>query len=91
MRSTLDQPVPYQIRVQGRLDASSSAWFDGVSVQVGTAEDGAAVTTLAGLLDQAALHGVLRRIRDLGLPLIEVRQGVSRRSAVHAAVGPAAG
>jgi hypothetical protein len=74
MPSTLDQPALYQIRVQGRLDASWSGWFDEVTIQAATAEDGTAVTTLASRLDQAALHGILRRIRDLGLPLLKVKQ-----------------
>ena len=49
MPSTLDQPTLYQIRVQGRLDASWSPWFDDVTVQAATTLDGTAVTTLAGL------------------------------------------
>jgi hypothetical protein len=74
MPSILDQPVLYQIGVRGRLDASWSAWFDGMMLGTGTGPDGTPVTTLTGPLDQAALHGVLRRIRDLGLPLLEVKQ-----------------
>jgi len=64
----------YQIRIQGRLDVSWAAWFGDVAIQTVTAEDGATVTVLSGRLDQAALHGILRRIRDLGLPLLEVKQ-----------------
>ncbi len=77
MPTTLDQPVLYQIRVQGRLDASWSAWLDGVTIQAVSSEDGTTVTTLTGRLDQAALHGVLRGIRDLGLPLLEIRRGLA--------------
>jgi hypothetical protein len=58
----------YEIRVRGRLGAAWSDWFAGLRV---TLEDDGD-TLLAGLLDQAALHGVLRRVRDLGLPLIAV-------------------
>ena len=74
MPSTLDQPALYQIRVKGRLDASWSSWFDGMTMGSGTGPDGTPVTTLTGPLDQAALHGILRCIRDLGLPLIKVSQ-----------------
>ena len=63
-------PTYYHITVQGHLDARWSAWFDGLTITNGV--DGEAV--LAGpLVDQAALHGVLAKIRDLGLPLIAVQ------------------
>jgi hypothetical protein len=73
-QSTTGQPHEggwYEIRLQGRLDPRWSAWFDGLTL---TAEaDG--TTVLAGpVIDQAALHGVLTRLRDLGLPLISVTQ-----------------
>ena len=59
----------YEIRLSGRLDPRWSAWFDGLSVTAGT--DG--TTTLRGpVVDQAALHGLLQTLRDLGLPLISV-------------------
>jgi hypothetical protein len=59
----------YEIRLQGRLHPRWAAWFDGMSVS--TADDG--TTALRGpVADQAALHGVLQRVRDLGLPLISV-------------------
>ena len=59
----------YQIRVRGRLDDRWSAWFDGLLVAQGP--DG---TTLieAEAVDQAALHGLLRQVRDAGLALISV-------------------
>lgn len=60
-------PGRYEIRVAGQLDARWSAWFDGFALV--PADDG--VTVLEGpVADQAALHGVLRRLADLGLPLI---------------------
>ena len=57
----------YRIVVRGHLDPSWSRWFDGLSiVQTGTGE-----TILSGpLADQSALHGVLIKVRDLGLPLV---------------------
>jgi hypothetical protein len=61
----------YHIRVKGHLDDHWSAWFDNMTISNQT--NGEAV--LAGpLADQAALHGVLIKIRDLGLPLIAVCQ-----------------
>jgi hypothetical protein len=64
-------PGPYEIRLKGHLDARWAAWFDGLTLARGS--DG--TTTICGLVaDQAALHGVLQKIRDLGLPLISVNQ-----------------
>ncbi|WP_181783132.1 hypothetical protein [Pseudonocardia pini] len=60
----------YEIRLAGRLDPRWTAWFDGMTLTAGGDS-----TTLHGVLaDQAALHGVLRRIRDLGLPLVALRR-----------------
>jgi hypothetical protein len=59
----------YEIRVKGHLDGRWSEWFDGLDII--DSENGVAV--LSGeVVDQAALHGVLARVRDLGLPLISV-------------------
>jgi hypothetical protein len=58
----------YRIRVKGVLRADWSQWFAGL--QLCSTKDGE--TTLSGCLDQAALHGVLARIRDLGLELVAV-------------------
>ena len=63
------QPTIYQIRVKGHLDSQWSDWFDGLTF---TPEENG-ITLLTGLvIDQAALHGLLKKIRDLGLPLISV-------------------
>lgn len=68
---THERPIRYEIRILGVLDACWSAWFAGLQVT----SDATAETTLSGPLpDQAALHGVLTRVRDLGLPLIAVRR-----------------
>jgi hypothetical protein len=59
--------VQYEIRVAGHLGTRWAAWFDGLSVT--TAEDG--TTVLRGsVVDQAALHGLLQKLRDIGIPLI---------------------
>jgi hypothetical protein len=61
----------YEIRIQGVLDARWSAWFDGLRVS----SDEPGQTTIAGPVgDQAALHGLLAKVRDLGLPLVSVRR-----------------
>jgi hypothetical protein len=63
--------VRYEIRVKGVLDRGWSAWFDGLEIT----SDERGQTTLAGpVADQAALHGLLAKIRDLGLELLEVRR-----------------
>ena len=69
----LGQPATYQIKVQGRLDESWSAWFEGMMITTESRIDAPATTTLTGVVtDQAALHGLLTKIRDLGLPLLLV-------------------
>ena len=62
----------YSIRVQGHLDQERSGWFDGLAItHTPTGE-----TILSGpIADQAALHGVLLKVRDLGLSLLEVKRG----------------
>jgi hypothetical protein len=62
----------YEIRVAGVLDASWSAWFEGLAV---TSDSQLGQTVIAGpIADQAALHGVLTKVRDLGLTLIAVHR-----------------
>jgi hypothetical protein len=62
-------PVRYQLRVAGHLDAHWAAWFDDLTL---TREDDA-TTTLRGFVpDQAALHGLLAKVRDLGVTLLSV-------------------
>jgi hypothetical protein len=61
----------YEIRVKGHLDSRWAAWFDGMSLI--NESDG--TTTIHGLVvDQAALHGLLQKLRDTGLPLLSVTQ-----------------
>ena len=69
---TLDRPAIYQIKVPGNLDVRWADWTGGMMVAVESNRDGLPVTTLTGTFDQAALHGLLRRLYSLGLPLISV-------------------
>lgn len=64
-----DRPVDYAIRVQGRLQPRWATWFTGLSL---IAHDDGTTTLQGPLPDQAALHGVLAGLRDLGIPLISV-------------------
>lgn len=70
MEST-QHPMNYEIRVKGHLDIRRIRWFEGLEVSL--APNGE--TIIRGpILDQAALHGILNRIRDLGLPLLLVKR-----------------
>ena len=61
----------YEIRLTGHLDERWAAWFDGLSVS----HPGDGTTVISGpIADQAALHGLLQRVRDLGLPLLSVER-----------------
>ena len=67
----MEKPVIYQIRIKGHLGLQWSEWFDRMTIVLET--DG--TTTLSGpVVDQAALHGLLVRVRDLGLELISVNR-----------------
>jgi hypothetical protein len=74
MTNQFDQPAEprlptlYQIRITGRLDARWARWFEGLTVS----HDGGDTLLTGRVIDQAALHGLLRRVRDLGLPLVSV-------------------
>ena len=67
MADNLDEPMVYQIRVEGRLGPLWSEWFGGMTITL--KDDGDTLLT-GPVEDQAALHGLLRKVRDLGLPLI---------------------
>ena len=61
----------YEIRIQGHLDQHWSAWFNGLTISY----DADGTTVLRGpLVDEAALHGVLSKVRDLALPLLAVKR-----------------
>jgi len=63
------QPVVYQIRLKGHLGSQWTDWFGGLTITL--EEDGDTLLT-GTVIDQAALHGLLKKVRDLGMPLISV-------------------
>ena len=65
------EPGVYEIRLKGHLDAKWADWFDGLTI---TRLDNGETLLSGPVVDQAALHGVLRKVRDLGLPLVSVNQ-----------------
>ena len=64
-----NQPQRYEIRVKGHLDDRWAEWFEGLTITL--EEDGDTLLT-GPVIDQAALHGLLKKVRDLGLPLVSV-------------------
>ena len=75
MSDTLDpktdpgQAMVYQIRVRGHLGSQWTDWFGGLTV---TLEDNGETLLTGPVVDQAALHGLLKKVRDLGMPLVSV-------------------
>lgn len=73
------EPLIYQIRIKGHLDLKWAGWFSGLSIT--TLDNGETLLT-GPVLDQAALHGLLRKVRDVGLPLVAVIQVKPEQAAV---------
>jgi hypothetical protein len=69
---TLDQSIPYQIKIAGRPSDNWSDWVDKMDIQTEADASGFTTTTLTGTIDQAALIGLLRQLYYLGFPLISV-------------------
>jgi hypothetical protein len=65
-----DQPTIYHIRIKGHLGQHWSDWFEGLTI---TLQDNGETLLAGPVVDQAALHGLIKKVRDLGLPLVSVR------------------
>jgi hypothetical protein len=63
------QPSDYQIRIKGHLSRQWTEWFEGLTI---TLEENGDTLLTGPVVDQAALHGLLKKVRDLGMPLISV-------------------
>jgi hypothetical protein len=70
----------YQIRIKGHLGAQWAGWFGGLTLTL--EEDGDTLLT-GPVVDQAALHGLLRKVRDLGMPLVSVNRLPSGETDAH--------
>ena len=68
-KPTSSQPVVYQIRLKGHLGSQWTDWFEGLTI---TREDNGDTLLTGPVVDQAALHGLLKKVRDLGMPLVSV-------------------
>ena len=78
-----DQPMIYHIRIRGHLGQHWSDWFGGLAI---TLEDNGDTLLTGPVVDQAALHGLLKKVRDLGLSLLSVspvKPGQADASEVH--------
>ena len=63
------QPTVYQIRIKGQLGRQWTDWFEGLTI---TLEDNGETLLTGAVVDQAALYGLLRKVRDVGMPLLSV-------------------
>ncbi len=68
-KSVPSEPIIYQIRIKGHLGLQWTNWFEGLTI---TLEDNGETLLTGAVVDQAALYGLLRKVRDLGMPLLSV-------------------
>jgi len=73
-KPTPDRPTTYQIQVPGELDESWSDWVAGMTIAVESEGEDPPVTILTGAFDQAALHGLLEKVCNPGVPLLSVNR-----------------
>ena len=66
-----DQPMIYRIRIKGHLGQNWTDWFEGLAI---TLEENGDTLLTGPVVDQAALHGVLKKVRNLGMPLLSVNR-----------------
>jgi hypothetical protein len=71
LENQASQPMVYQIRIKGHLDDRWADWFEGLTI---TREDNGDTLLTGPVVDQAALHGLLKKVRDLGMPLVSVNR-----------------
>ena len=76
-QSDPNPPMVYEIKIKGHLDRQWTVWFEGMTIT--HTDDGATLLT-GPVVDQAALYGLLRKVRDLGLPLVGITQIQSGQS-----------
>ena len=69
LEANAGQPIIYQIRVESHLDSDWTDWFEGLTI---TREENGDTLLAGPVVDQAALYGLLKKIRDLGMPLISL-------------------
>ena len=77
-KSDLNTPAIYQIRIEGHLSSQWVGWFEGLTI---TLEDDGDMLLTGPVVDQAALYGLLRKVRDLGMPLLSVNRLIPGQAA----------
>ena len=76
-KSNPNQPMVYQIRIKGHLGSQWTDWFEGLTIKL---EDNGDTLLTGPVVDQAALHGLLKKVRDLGVPLLSVNRVEPRQA-----------